>query len=72
MILAFFGEFNFHSIKRNGVSSMTADKYLTYWCSNDDWWDYDENGKPVILPTAPEEAQKSYRYYLEHNSEETA
>ena len=54
------------------MSIMTADKYLTYWCSNDDWWDYDENGKPVILPTAPEEAQNSYQYYLEHNSEETA
>ena len=44
---------------------MTADKYLTYWCSNDEWWEYDQNGNPVILPTAPEEAQKSYQYYLE-------
>lgn len=44
---------------------MTADTYLTYWCSNDDWWDYDKNGKPVVLESAPEEAQKSYQYYLE-------
>lgn len=44
---------------------MTADKYLTYWCSNDNWWEYSKNGKPTILPTVPEEAQKSYRYYLD-------
>ena len=43
---------------------MTGDKYLTYWCSNDDWWYYNENGEPTILPTAPEEAQNSYRYYM--------
>lgn len=30
---------------------MTANKYLTYWCSNDNWWDYDENGIPVVLDT---------------------
>ena len=45
---------------------MTADKYMTYWCSNDDWWDYDENGKPVVRPSAPDEAKKSYEYYLAH------
>ena len=45
---------------------MTADKYLTFWCSNDDWWDYDESGIPVVLPTAPDEAKKSYQYYLEN------
>ena len=51
---------------------MTADKYLVYWCSNDDWWEYDENGDPVVLPSAPEEAKKSYQYYLDHYNKETA
>lgn len=48
---------------------MTADRYLTYWCSNDKWWNYDKNGKPAVLPTAPEEARKSYQYYLKRQEE---
>lgn len=50
---------------------MTADRYLTFWCSNDDWWEYDENGKAVIKPSAPPEAQESYKYYLERTENET-
>lgn len=45
---------------------MTADKYLTHWCSNDAWWDYDEDGVPYVLPSAPKEAHESYAYYLSH------
>ena len=44
---------------------MTADKYQSYWLSNFDWWKYNDKGEAVILPTAPEEAQKSYQYYIE-------
>lgn len=47
---------------------MTVNKYLTYWCSNDNWWDYDENGNPVVLETAPQEAKESYKCYLEHEN----
>ena len=37
---------------------MTEKHYYTYWCSNHDWWNYDENGNPVILDTAPQKAKK--------------
>ena len=50
---------------------MTADKKMTFWCSNDEWWDYNEEGKPVVLPTAPKEAQESYQYYLERTQNTT-
>jgi hypothetical protein len=49
---------------------MTADKYLAYWLSNRDWWEYDDKGKAVIKPTAPKDAQDSYKYYLERTENE--
>lgn len=45
---------------------MTEKHYYTYWCSNHDWWDYDENGNPVVLDTAPQKAKKSYQRYLKY------
>lgn len=47
---------------------MTADKKLSYWLSNFDWWEYDKNGKAIIKPTAPKEAQESYKYYLKRTN----
>lgn len=41
-----------------------------YWTTNRDWWEWKENGSRVIKPDAPEEAQESYKHYLEQlNSE---
>jgi hypothetical protein len=48
---------------------MTADRYLGYWQSNLDWWEYDKKGRAVVKDDAPQEAKDSYKYYLErtHN-----
>ena len=35
-----------------------------YWMSKEDWWDLD-NYVPVVRPDAPQEAQDSYKHYLE-------
>ena len=48
---------------------MTADGYMFLWQDNEEWLERDESGKPTLLPTAPEEAQKSYQYYLQRQEE---
>lgn len=35
------------------------------WMRNDSWWHFDEKLNPVINKDAPEEAQESYKHYLE-------
>lgn len=35
-----------------------------YWMENDEWWDVID-GRPVVKPDAPKEAQESYKRYLE-------
>ncbi len=50
---------------------MTKDRKLSFWLSNLDWWEYDKNGNAVIKPTAPPEAQESYKYYLERTKNGT-
>lgn len=32
----------------------------TYWMTNPDWYDYDENEEPYLTDTAPPEAHKSF------------
>lgn len=39
---------------------MTADKSLFLWNKNDDWWDYDKNGKVFLTEKAPQEARESF------------
>lgn len=35
-----------------------------YWCSNKDWYHYENDGwKQVLNSDAPKEAKKSYRHY---------
>lgn len=41
------------------------------WMTNDAWWKYDELGRAVIREDAPEEAQRSYREYLEQRKDKT-
>ncbi|MFQ9512021.1 MAG: hypothetical protein ACLR19_00015 [Clostridia bacterium] len=41
-----------------------------YWSSNPDWWEWKPNGMRVIKPDAPNEAQESYKHYLEQTSGE--
>ncbi len=36
-----------------------------YWMSNPAWWHRKDNYVPVINEDAPEEAQESYRRYIE-------
>jgi hypothetical protein len=43
---------------------MTADRFLSYWASNPDWWDYNEKGEAVVRDDAPQEAKDSYDYYM--------
>ena len=40
-------------------------KLDSYWASNKDWYEWTENGERIIKPTAPLEAKKSYKRYLE-------
>ena len=42
---------------------MTADRSLFIWNKNDEWWDYDKDGKVVLTDKAPEEAKKSFEKY---------
>lgn len=42
---------------------MTADRSLFLWNKNDDWWDYDENGKVILTDKAPDEAKQSFGRY---------
>ena len=35
-----------------------------YWMTNDDWWDV-KDGRQVLNENAPEEAQESFKRYLE-------
>lgn len=35
-----------------------------HWMDNDEWW-HVENGRPIVKPDAPAEAQESYKRYLE-------
>ena len=37
-------------------------KKLTYWMSDPDWYDYDEQGKPYLTEIAPPEAIESFEY----------
>ena len=57
-----------HEQKVSGIdaSVLSRDRSLTFWCRNCDWWKYDENGTPVLLADAPEDAQKSYQHYLDY------
>lgn len=48
---------------------MTTDRFLSLWMSNPNWWKYDENHKPVLLPSAPPKAKRSYEEYLKHQRE---
>ena len=41
-----------------------------YWSLNTDWWEWKPNGMRVIKPDAPNEAQESYKHYLEQISGE--
>ncbi len=36
-----------------------------YWAANPDWWEWESNGNRVVRPDAPQEAQDSYKHYLE-------
>lgn len=40
-----------------------------HWQSKDEWWEF-ENGIPVVRKDAPDEAQESYRRFLEQIEKE--
>jgi hypothetical protein len=47
---------------------MTANRELTYWNSNPDWYDYDEKkGEFYMTDKAPERAIKSFEMALAHS-----
>lgn len=51
-------------LKKKGCDlMMTADKSLFFWNQNDEWWDYDKDGKIFLTDKAPEEARKSYEAF---------
>lgn len=37
----------------------------TYWKTNPDWYDYDENDEPYLTEKAPPEAHESFRLNME-------
>ena len=41
-----------------------------YWKSNKSWYHRKENGVAVINEDAPQEAQESYKHYLEQKNEQ--
>ena len=44
-------------------------KFDYYWRSNKDWYYLTKNGDFVVREDAPEEAQESYRHYLQQKKE---
>ena len=48
-----------------GEIYLTMRKYDLYWMENEDWYEFDESLFPRIKESAPPEAQRSYKRYLE-------
>lgn len=42
---------------------MTKAKFDLYWMTNDNWFKFDEDGKPFLTSEAPPEAVKSFENY---------
>lgn len=42
---------------------MTNAKFDLYWMTNDDWFKFDENGKPYLTDKATPEAIESFKKY---------
>lgn len=38
-------------------------KYDFFWATNEDWYDWTEEGDRIIKPDAPPEAQESWKRY---------
>ncbi|MBR6314663.1 MAG: hypothetical protein IKR49_08540 [Clostridia bacterium] len=42
-----------------------------FWASKDEWYEFNENGDPKVRTDAPQEAQDSYKHYLEQKKRAT-